>query len=251
MNHGFEIPILTYHSIDSSGSVISVAPEVFRKQMETLRQSSTRVLALRDLVVSLRQNQKVENAVAITFDDGFKNIFTDAFPLLKEFGFRPTVFLVTNFCGKDNRWYGQPERIPKLDLMNWDQIAQASEFVDFGVHTANHPDLTGLPASQLEDEITRSAETLRQQIGAREQAFAYPYGKTTPGAKQLVEKHFFAACSTELDFATPSSDLYFLPRVDMYYFSANESFSVFGTPAFRRHIRFRGLLRRVREAVTK
>lgn len=249
--NGSEIPILTYHSIDSSGSVISTSPEIFRKQMETLQQSSAQVLPLNDLVARLREKQKLENAVAITFDDGFKNFVTEALPVLKKFGFRPTVFLVTSYCGKDNRWYGQPEKIPSLDLMSWDEVADASEFVDFGVHTATHPDLTQLPSGKLEEEIYGAREVLKERIDIQDCAFAYPYGRTSEQARRLVEKQFFAACSTELNFASASSDLYFLPRIDMYYFARNSSFNSFGTPAFRRYIGFRGLLRRMRQAVAK
>jgi peptidoglycan/xylan/chitin deacetylase (PgdA/CDA1 family) len=249
---GTEIPILTYHSIDSSGSVISTAPENFRRQMEVLRRSSTQVLSLKDVALHLRERKIFpENAVVITFDDGFRNVFKVAFPVLKDFGFRPTIFLVTSFCGKDNRWYGQPDRIPILELMSWDEIAQMSEFIDFGVHTASHPDLTQLQEKRLEEEILGAQQCLEERTGVKKQAFAYPYGKQTKPAKDLVQKHFFAGCSTEMDFVSLDSDIYFLPRIDMYYFSNNESFEGFGTSAFRRYLRFRGWLRRIREVVTK
>src|SRR6185295_16311428 len=112
------VPILTYHSIDSSGSVISTSPEKFRQQMEILAKSAFQVLPLKGLVQQIRENKEIpKNAVAITFDDGFRNVFENAFPVLKQYGFPATVFLVTSFCEKNNRWSGQPDRIPTLELL--------------------------------------------------------------------------------------------------------------------------------------
>jgi len=245
------IPILTYHSIDSSGSVISTSPENFRKQMRALAESPCRVMKLGDLAKCIREKRNPPaNSLAITFDDGFRNVLDVAFPLMKEYGFSATVFLVTSFCGKNNRWYGQRDQIPVLDLLNWDEIAGMSEVMEFGVHTANHPDLTKIPEAMLDEEIGGARESLEKHTGKSEQAFAYPYGKQSPASRKLVEENFYAGCSTEMNFASLDSDLYFLPRIDMYYFSRNNAFATVGTAAFRRYVRFRSLFRKMREAVT-
>lgn len=243
-----EVPILTYHSLDSSGSVISTSPEVFRKQMQVLASNSCRVIPLNEVARCVRENQNPPaNAVAITFDDGFRNVFDVAFPVLKDYGFPATVFLVTSFCGRDNRWHGQPDQIPALDLLNWDEILQMADVVDFGVHTANHPDLTKLSGTQLQEEIAGASVSLRQRTGKTEQAFAYPYGKQSMEARKIVENNFYAACSTQMMFASRNSDLYFLPRIDMYYFSRNNAFAAIGTVAFKRYVRLRQILRRFRQ----
>jgi len=245
------VSILTYHSIDSSGSVISTSPEKFREQMRILSKSEFRVLSLLDIATRIREKQNFPtNAVAITFDDGFRNFFEIAYPVLKEHGFTATVFLVTSFCGKQNRWYGQPHQIPALDLLSWDEIAQMSHVVDFGVHTANHPDLRKIVGPDLREEIQGAREVLIQRIGKKELSFAYPYGKQSPEARKIVEDHFYAACSTEMNFVTPKSDLYFLPRIDMYYFSRNNAFAAFGTRSFHRYVLGRKILRRFRESLS-
>jgi peptidoglycan/xylan/chitin deacetylase (PgdA/CDA1 family) len=247
--HG--LPILTYHSIDSSGSVISTSPENFRKQMEILAKSSMKVLPLREIALQIKENQDLpKNAVTITFDDGFRNLFDTAFPVLKENGFPATVFLVTSFCGKNNRWYGQPDQIPTLELLKWDEIGKMSEIMDFGVHTANHPDLTKISGNRLQDEIQGAREELIQHLGKSHQAFAYPYGKQSAEARKIVEQNFYAACSTEMNFASQNSDLYFLPRIDMYYFSRNSAFHTIGTSRFQRYVLIRRLLRHFRQALT-
>ena len=244
------LPILTYHSIDSSGSVISTTPENFRKQMEILARSSLQVLPLREIARQILEKRNLsKNGVAITFDDGFRNAYDIAFPVLKEYSFPATVFLVTSFCEKNNRWHGQPDQIPTFELLKWDEIAKMSDVVDFGIHTANHPDLTKVSGTRLQDEIQGAREDLIQRTGKSQQAFAYPYGKQSAEARTIVEKNFYAACSTEMNFVSRDSDLYFLPRIDMYYFSRNNVFATMGTARFQRYVHIRRMLRRLRQAL--
>jgi peptidoglycan/xylan/chitin deacetylase (PgdA/CDA1 family) len=248
----WRIPILTYHSLDRSGSVISTSPEKFREQMNFLAASSFQVLKLTEVASFIRERGSFPaKSVAITFDDGISNTYDIAFPILKDLGFSATIFLVTAYCGKQNRWYGQPAHIPTLDLLGWNQIGEMSEHgIEFGAHSATHPDLTKLSSEQLfADEIVATRELIEQRTGRKQQAFAYPYGKTCPQARKLVEKNFYAACSTDLDFATSDSDLYFLPRIDMYYFSKNDRFFSIETPSFRRFIRIRKTLRSMKKIV--
>jgi peptidoglycan/xylan/chitin deacetylase (PgdA/CDA1 family) len=246
------IPILTYHSLDSSGSVISTAPEKFRLQMRNLSDASFTVIKLRDLVTRIRENRELpEKSVAITFDDGFQSVYDVALPVLKDYGYPATVFLVTSFCGKNNRWYGQPDSIPSFDLLTWNQISKMrEEQIEFGVHTATHPDLTKLAGSQMSDEIVGARQMLQEQTGESEVAFAYPYGKESAAARDLVKLNFYAACSTQMDFATCGSDVHFLPRIDMYYFSNNDLFSRIGTPSFDRFVGVRKSLRNFKRMIT-
>jgi len=162
-------PILTYHSLDSSGSVISTAPEKFRLQMRNLFDASFTVIKLRDLVGRIHENRELpEKSVAITFDDGFQSVYDVALPVLKDYGYPATVFLVTSFCGKNNRWFGLPDSIPSFDLLTWNQISKMrEEQIEFGVHTATHPDLTKLGASQMTDEIIGARQMLQEQTGER------------------------------------------------------------------------------------
>ena len=124
--------ILTYHSLDTSGSVISIPPKLFRQQMEWLA-------AARVAVVPLGRVRETAGAVAITFDDGFHNFFEHAAPVLQEFGFPATVFVVSDFCGGANDWPTQPRTpaVPKLELMPWSELRQiAKAGISIGCHTA-------------------------------------------------------------------------------------------------------------------
>jgi peptidoglycan/xylan/chitin deacetylase (PgdA/CDA1 family) len=246
-----KLAILTYHSLDDSGSVISTAPDQFRRQMKNLQESNATVVSLRKVMNWLKEKQTLPpNSLSITFDDGFRNVYDVALPVLKEYGFTATVFLVTDYCGKNNRWYGQPESIPTLDLLNWNEISEmAAQNIEFGVHTASHPDLTKIPETKLEDEILGSLATLRKNISQIDYAFAHPYGKRSSFAESMIRDNFYAACSTQMDFVSASSDPLFLPRLDMYYFSNNNVFSAVGTPSFERFIQLRKVMRGLKQAL--
>ena len=92
--------ILTYHSIDDSGSPISVAPEEFRAHVRWLSSGLVRVVPLAELVTLPPE----EEAVAITFDDAFQNFASVAAPLLYEHGLPATLFVVSGRVGRDNAW---------------------------------------------------------------------------------------------------------------------------------------------------
>ena len=144
-----KVPILTYHSIDSSGSVISTSPEKFVSQMRYLAESFFKVISLNDVVKCIQERRPFPpKSAVITFDDGFKNIYDEAYPVLKKFGFKATVFLVPRYCGRNNRWNGQPEGIPTLDLLGWDEIGEmVHNGVEFGAHTMSHPNLSMFPCT--------------------------------------------------------------------------------------------------------
>ena len=241
----YKIPILTYHSIDNSGSVISTSPEKFRSHMQYLSGSSFNVIALEEIVSCIHENRHFPpRSVAITFDDGFKNNYDIAYPVLKVYGFRATIFPVTGFCGKNNQWQGQPAEIPVLEIMDWDEVVEmANNGIDFGAHTVNHPNLLELTLEQAEDEIVDSKKEIEERLGKSVLSFAYPYGAKTNKISKILKDEFMCAFSTELKVADLNSDIYSLPRIDMYYFSRNNYFTCVGTSNFSHYIKYRKFLR--------
>ena len=116
--------ILTYHSIDESGSPISMPEAVFRSQISWLAKGHVKVVSLDTL---MRMSPDA-NAVALTFDDGFVNFGDVAAPLLAEHGFPSTLFVVTDAAGRTNRWNGQPGRgVPELPLLNWESLRRLAD----------------------------------------------------------------------------------------------------------------------------
>jgi len=248
MGNKWKVPVLTYHSIDDSGSVISTAPTKFREQMKHLSESGFHVITLEEITRCIRQNQPFPSrAVAITFDDGFKNIYDVAYPVLEEFGFQATVFLVPGYCGRNNHWNKQSEKIPILDLLDWDEILEmANNGIDFGAHTMTHPNLSEVSLERAIKEIGDSKAMIQRNLGKKVRFFAYPYGQQTEAIQDFVRGQFNGSFSTQLDCVSLQSKVHSLPRIEMYYFSKNNLFTLLGTRLFSHYVQLRHMLRSLR-----
>jgi peptidoglycan/xylan/chitin deacetylase (PgdA/CDA1 family) len=246
-----EIPILTYHSLDDSGSVISTSPRTFARQMETLSQMGYTTLALSEAAEIIRLNRPFPaKTFVVTFDDGYENVYYEALPVLQRFGFKATVFLITDYCGKLNDWPTHSPSIERRPLISWSQMRELIHSqCEAGVHTATHPDLTRITIEQAEVEMIRSKQTIQDKLGVSADLFAYPYGKFNRRLLDLVRDQFTAACSTRLGKARPGCDPHLLWRVDMYYVSSMRLFETIATSGFNRYLSLRHVFRRLRESV--
>ena len=203
--------ILTYHSLDASGSPISLPPETFAQHMQWLASAQIPVVPLTAITES-------RGAVAITFDDGFHNFREHAFPILHELLFPATVFIVTGYCGKTNRWPAQPASIPSLDLLSWTEIGElARHGVDFGGHSVNHPDLTRIERGAASAEIRECRTQLEDHLGRAIESFAWPYGSSNHDLRMEVAEKFILGCGTDLRFLERNYERANLPRIDAYY----------------------------------
>jgi peptidoglycan/xylan/chitin deacetylase (PgdA/CDA1 family) len=235
--------ILTYHSIDNSGSVISVSPEIFRVQMAVLADAGTPIVPLDRL-------NTTPGSIAITFDDGFRNFMDSALPVLCRYEFPATVFVVSDYCGKRNDWPSQPPGIPGFDLMDWAELRDiAASGMSIGGHSATHARLTGLREEQLRREISDGRHKIEDRTGAAVTAFAYPYGESDPFIRRLVARDYRVACGTSLRFLEPDDDVRDLPRIDAYYLRNEWAMRHLLGPGGRAYIRARGWMRSARVAV--
>lgn len=216
--------------------------------MSFLAQSGYSVLSLsRVLTLKNSQEEFPEKTIAITFDDGFKNFFDSALPVLQTYGFPATVFLITGRCGKDNYWPGQLSGIPRLEMLDWNDVEMAAnQGIEFGAHTVTHPNLAHLSKEQYAEEILESKAIIKDRVGDEVKYFAYPYGVFTQEIHHFVGENFEAACSVEMDFVTKRSDPFLLPRVDMFYFSQNSMHHYLGTSPFYCYVKLRKFLRTLR-----
>jgi peptidoglycan/xylan/chitin deacetylase (PgdA/CDA1 family) len=240
--------ILTYHSIDSSGSPISVSEDEFRAHVRFLGSGRVRVVPLGDLP-SMPDEQ---DAVALTFDDGFRNFATTGLPLLSDSGLPATVFVVADAVGGTNAWGGRGvPGIPTLPLMGWRELRDAVDagYV-IGAHTRTHPDLTTLDAARVEDEVAGGAERIAAELGRRPAGFAYPYGAVNDAVASFVRQAFAHGVTTELRTLRTTEDMARLPRLDAWYLRDAGRLEDWGSPAFRRRLWIRAQGRRVRTLVT-
>ncbi len=154
-----------------------------------------------------------EHSFAITFDDGYRSVYQQAFPVLQRYGMTATVFLTVGKT-KKKRLSSMEGRV----MLSWSEIKEMRRSgIAFGAHRLTHPDLTRLPAEVLETEVVDGKRVIEDALGSRVDTFAYPFGRYDKRCRELVSRHFLCACSDRLGLVRPSSDPYAVERVDTYY----------------------------------
>jgi peptidoglycan/xylan/chitin deacetylase (PgdA/CDA1 family) len=224
--NGNKLAILTYHSLDPSGSVVSIARQDFANQMAALSERSLRGTSLIEAVrYRDRTGEWPKRVVVLTFDDGFANFYEAAMPVLTRYGFGATVFVVTGHMGGHNDWEQPPAGLGLLPMLSWQQATEVAKAgIEIGSHTRTHPDLRRCSPSEVEHEMTASRADIEQQLGLRAETFAYPYGGVNDVSCQLAAREFRAACTTELR-RTNDDPLNLLARIDMYYLKSPQKFA--------------------------
>lgn len=236
--------ILTWHSVDASGSPISVSPVEFRRQVEWLASGRVQVV---DVEALLRLPEEPP-AVALTFDDGFANFAEQAAPLLAAHGLPVTLCVVTGQVGKDNRWGGRSDPgIPVLPLLDWDALGRLHEAgVALAAHSRTHPRLSGLDPGTLEAELTEPSRELERRVGVRPAGIAYPYGDADERVISEAARCYRYGLTTALAPLNGRDRPHRLPRLDAWYLRSPRRLAGFGTPRFRRWLSLRRLGRRLR-----
>lgn len=243
--------VLTYHSIDDSGSPISIAPEAFARHVAWLASGAVSVEPLRSLVSGDAVTSDGRHRVALTFDDAFANFTATAWPQLREHGLPATVYVVTGHVGGTNRWGDRDVAgIPVLPLASWDALARClDEGVDLGAHSHTHPSLPALPPDAIGEELETCLAGLTARLGRRPATFAYPYGHLSDAVVHEVAPRFEAACTTEHRPVAAGDSVHCLPRLDMYYFQAPAALAGWGSAAWHVRIAARRTARRLRRSL--
>ncbi len=176
------LPILMYHKIGNppEGSKLKklwVSTDMFRRQMDYLKRHHYNPVTFTDLYNHWDGIKPLPaNPMVITFDDGYKNNFELALPILKEFGFRATLFVVVQTVGWDNKWH-DPASETRIPMVSWDELKGLRDAGwEIGSHTMNHPRLTRLELKEATLEMEKSRRTIEEFLGTAPDTFAYPYG---------------------------------------------------------------------------
>lgn len=215
-----KIPIFMYHHVanysdETPLKSLFVSPKVFQAQMKMMHLLGYRGKSMAELLPFLKGERKGK-VFGITFDDGYQDIYENALPVLKKYGFSSTCYVVSNEVGGFNRWdekYQDEHPLMTFDgLKSWLECGQ-----DIGVHTASHIDLSVLDPAHYQSEILASREVLQRQLNLSSlKHFCYPYGKFNDQVVHfLAESGFETATTTQRNLATSSDSLLKLPRVFM------------------------------------
>ena len=240
--------IVAFHSIDDSGSVLSYAPHDLEVLLDRLLEQGVAIVPLAELVTP---RPAAAHRVALTFDDGMKSVRTAALPLLAKRKLPFTVFVVSEWVGRDNRWPSQPAAIGRFELMDWAELAELiAAGGSIGGHTANHVHLRALDAATATHELTDSKARLQERLGIAVDHFAYPYGTFDAASVEQVRRDYSAAVTTRLAYlpAAIARDPFRLPRLDSWYLRAPADRAPLFSGSTRAWIGWRALLRSVKGA---
>jgi peptidoglycan/xylan/chitin deacetylase (PgdA/CDA1 family) len=229
------IPILMYHSISDDAELgphpyyrTSTSPSVFVEHMRSLDENKYTVVDLDEAIAILergsdegkgRSAKDSRKYAVLTFDDGFRDFYTEAFPLLELYGFTATVFLSTAYIGDAER-----KLFKDRECLLWDEVRELDKKgITFGSHTINHPILVDLKKEEVENEISQSKEVIENVLGKAVRTFSYPYALPEGNAKfknqirSTLERCGYAiGVSTRIGTLTESNhDKYFLSRIPL------------------------------------
>jgi peptidoglycan/xylan/chitin deacetylase (PgdA/CDA1 family) len=235
------IPILMYHSIaeDVDDTVLPyyrtvTRPQTFAAHMAVLHDKRFEVLTLSE-AIHLFQRMSAQaplepivapnplkpsppphlsrRPVVITFDDGFRDFYTTAFPILERFNFRATVFLTSGCINKHFKTGRECLRTQEIQEV-------ANRGIEFGSHTASHPQLRELSRASIVDELAVSKQTIEDIIGSEVRLFSYPYRFpeedtefTRTLGSLLREQGYFGGVTTVIGLSRSSDNPLFRRRL--------------------------------------
>jgi len=205
-----------YHSVAEDPLYLhSVSPTSFEGQM--------RFLAAMHNVISLDQlvdcwHGKIDlpdQSVVITFDDGWINTYTTAYPILTQYGLPATVFVLPDWVASQTETAGAKQK-----YMTWDQIREMSQNrISIGAHTISHRSLPALPMQEIRHELLASKEQIEQALGQPVRSFAYPFGSfrdiNQDVARMVADSGYRCAVTSLCGNNRRGTDLYTLRRTEI------------------------------------
>lgn len=205
-----KIPIVLYHYVDTVKNSrdqlrknLTITPLLFDQQLTSLRQHGYQSHFVRDIPDLLAGEKLPEKPLVLTFDDGYEDFYTQAFPLLKSHGMKATLYVVSDFIGKPG--YLNAREIRELE---------DSGLVEIGAHTLNHVWLKSAPDDIARMEIIQSKRQLEKLLNTQITTFAYPYGMFSDEVLRHVENAGFTAAVSVIPGTIQSEDnLFFLSRI--------------------------------------
>lgn len=206
----YVVPIIMYHSVRPKAAKenrLVVSVDLFERQMRFLKARRYNVVPLESLAMLIKDKKRIPpKTIAITFDDGYKDNYTYAFPILKKYNLVATIFVIVNEVG---RFQG--------DRLNWHELRQMQ---DSGIFTVASHAMGPEPLINLKDEeeiryqIFESKKILEQNLGRRPEAFSYPEGRFNNKIRQLViDAGYSLAVVTNPGREFPNDDIFALKRL--------------------------------------
>ena len=205
--------VLCYHRIDEKPKQYTVLqPAEFKAQMEYLKKHNFNVVPLDTIVDAVQYGTKLPpHTVALTFDDGYKDNYTVAYPILKQYKYPATLFIYPYYVSNGGA------------AIKWEMLKEmaADPLIKIQSHTFTHPNLNKTArqgSAAIKHEIVDSKNTLEQKLGIKVDTLAYPYGVFNPkilaATKAAGYRSAFSIGTTPIDYAGDKpTDMWTIPRI--------------------------------------
>lgn len=221
----YEMPVIMYHRVikDESekgvhGTYVTV--EQFEEQMKYLKKKGYETVTFKDMLNNgyKKRFDKDKKWIMLTFDDGYKDNYENAFPILKKYDFKGIIYILDGI--EYNKWDvdnpGNPEK--RFTLMTQDEILEMQNYgIEFGGHTSSHPRLAELNIDVAKKEIFNSKNNIEKTIGKELLSFAYPYGSLNEEVKKIPQDAAYKfAVATDSGSIVFSDDLFEIRRIGIF-----------------------------------
>lgn len=215
-------PVIFYHKIDRLSPDAKIrgaftSPRRFERQMIYLKKLGVNFLTASEMARHFAEDGKFPpRSIAITFDDGWKDNYTNAFPILQRLGIKATIFLVPSCLGRTTDAVTAEGEGAREHLSIGDVREMAAAGIEMGSHTMNHALLDRSEEPVIETEITEAKNFIENLVQRECSAFAYPAGFFTPAAKEIVRRAGHAVAFSTHYGPTDENDLFALNRVEIF-----------------------------------
>ena len=215
--------ILMYHMIkkpikNAKFNKLRVSPEKFERQIQYLLKKGFKFFTMKELMEN--KNNLPEKCVVLTFDDGYEDNYTNAFPILKKYNVKATIYLVVD--RHDREWSsnkkvhhnsGELRKEPKLKDKQIKEMLK-SKLVEIGSHTITHPNLLKLDMNEKRKEIINSKKMIEERFNINCVSFCYPFGLFDENDVKLAkEAKYTSATTTEKGISPLDEDEFLLKRI--------------------------------------
>jgi peptidoglycan/xylan/chitin deacetylase (PgdA/CDA1 family) len=216
-----QAPVLAYHKIDhpSSDSLVRggfTPPQRFARQIRYLLKKGFVFYTASELIEHyLSRGAFPSKSVALTFDDGWRDNYANAFPILRELGIKATVFLVPSCIGQVSDKVAPAGEKPRAHLTEEEILEMSRHGVEFGSHTVNHRHLDKIEPEEVKYEVEESKKQIENLLQKTCKVFAYPAGFFNETAERAVKNAGYIAAFTTVYGSNEKINLYALNRVEI------------------------------------
>jgi peptidoglycan/xylan/chitin deacetylase (PgdA/CDA1 family) len=215
------VPVIQYHKVDRPARDALVRggytpPKRFARQMSYLKQRGFVFYSASELIEHYRENGSFpSNGITVTFDDGWRDNYTNAFPVLRELGIKATIFLVPSCMDQISSKAQAKGESGRAHLSREETLEMSRYGIEFGSHSLNHQLLHQIPVFEVKLEVEKAKEQIEDLLQKPCKVFAYPAGHYSPEAQRVIENAGHIAAFSTIYGPKDHLDLFAINRIEI------------------------------------